>query len=297
MADHAIFSFSDEIDTMAFSLTRVFSDLPDITIIDVGASSLSEDAKPEYQPLLDTGKARVIGFEPNADAAPAIPLGNGNVMILPYAIGDGSDGVMHENAYPMTSSLYESNHALLDHFQQLGEFSTTLKKTPIKTVRLEDIPEIDQADIIFLDVQGAALDVLQAAGRVLDMTGVLHVEVEFVEMYKNQPLFGDVDRFLRQENFFFHTFFYMGTRCLKPTVINNNPIYGLKQRLWADAVYIHHFMEPDKLADEQLLKMAWVLNDVYGSWDFCFYFLNEFDKRHGGKRAPQYMDALSDKYT
>ncbi len=282
---------------MAFTLTRVFSDLPDVTIIDVGASSLSDDAKPEYQPLLDVGKARVIGFEPNTDAVSAIPLDNDKFTMLPYAIGDGSDGIMHENAYSMTNSLYESNHVLLDHFQQLKEFFTTQKETPIKTVRLEDIPEIDQADAIFLDVQGAALDVLKGAGRVLGMTGILHVEVEFVEMYKNQPLFGDVDQFLRQENFFFHTFYYMGTRCLKPTIINNNPVYGLKQRLWADAVYIHHFMEPDKLSDEQLLKMALVLNDIYASWDFCFYFLNEFDKRQGSNRAPQYMDALADKYT
>ena len=46
-------------------------------------------------------------------------------------------------------------------------------------------------------------------------------EVEFVEHYKNQPLFGDVSDFLNK-NFMFHKFLGLSGRALKPVVLKND---------------------------------------------------------------------------
>jgi len=40
-----------------------FLDLPDINILDVGASPI--DGQPPYQSLKDINRARIYGFEPN----------------------------------------------------------------------------------------------------------------------------------------------------------------------------------------------------------------------------------------
>ncbi|AHI66592.1 FkbM family methyltransferase [Burkholderia thailandensis] len=56
-------------------------------------------------------------------------------------------------------------------------------------------------DFIKLDVQGAELDVLRGAAACLRDVRALELEVEFNPIYQDQPLFADVDAFLRQQGF------------------------------------------------------------------------------------------------
>lgn len=56
-------------------------------------------------------------------------------------------------------------------------------------------------DFIKLDVQGAELDVLKGGEECLQQVRGLEIEVEFNPIYYGQPLFGDVDRFLRRCGF------------------------------------------------------------------------------------------------
>ena len=118
---------------------------------------------------------------------------------------------------------------------------------------------------------------------------MIHTKVKFVEMYKNQPLFADVDRFLRSQGFQFHTFPNYGSRCFKPLVTEGNINKGLNQRLWADAVYVRDFMALDKLPAGKLVKMAVILNDVYQSFDLCYVVL----EAAGGDLAGDYLRRLA----
>jgi Methyltransferase FkbM domain len=52
-------------------------------------------------------------------------------------------------------------------------------------------------DALKLDVQGSELDVLTGATAQLERVVALELEVELNPIYAGQPLFGDVDRFLR----------------------------------------------------------------------------------------------------
>lgn len=60
------------------------------------------------------------------------------------------------------------------------------------------IPEID---IMWMDIQGAELKALKGMGEKLNHLKIVHLEVEFIEIYKQQPLFKDVNLFLLQNNF------------------------------------------------------------------------------------------------
>jgi hypothetical protein len=61
--------------------------------------------------------------------------------------------------------------------------------------------DLDHVDVVKLDTQGSELDVLRGATEALATVRLLEVEVEFNEMYAGQPLFGDVDRYLRARGF------------------------------------------------------------------------------------------------
>jgi hypothetical protein len=52
---------------------------------------------------------------------------------------------------------------------------------------------------------------------------VVHTEVEFVPIDRDQPLFGDVDVFLRAEGFMLHRFEGLFSRQLVPMVLGGDP--------------------------------------------------------------------------
>ena len=64
----------------------------------------------------------------------------------------------------------------------------------------ENIPEID---VMWMDIQGAELKALKGMGNKLANLKIVHLEVEFIEIYKGQPLFSKIDNFLKQNNFVF----------------------------------------------------------------------------------------------
>ena len=59
-------------------------------------------------------------------------------------------------------------------------------------------------DFLKIDVEGAELLVLENATRTLEDVLVLETEVEFVPLYKQQCLFGDLHRFLHDRGLVMH---------------------------------------------------------------------------------------------
>jgi FkbM family methyltransferase len=70
----------------------------------------------------------------------------------------------------------------------------------VEQVRLDDVVD-GGIDILKLDLQGYELEALKGAERSLPSTKLILIEVEFVPLYENQPLFGDIDVFLREQGF------------------------------------------------------------------------------------------------
>jgi FkbM family methyltransferase len=260
-----------------------------IHIVDVGAMSLGPGTE-AYAKLLANGVSRVTGFEPvNAECDKlnaALPTGH---RYLPYAIGDGSPRKFYICNYSMTSSLYEPNTPLLECFQGLPEFVRVVQVEDIQTHRLDDLPDLGDIDFLKLDVQGAELDVLLGGEKSVANAVVIQTEVEFVPLYKGQPLFADVDQHLRRAGFSFHGFAGLSGRTFRPVMCNNDPNASLNQVLWADAIYTKDFMAFDKVPTEKLLKLAVILHIQYGSYDLACRALAAVDARQSTNYAQRYM--------
>nr|WP_290227590.1 FkbM family methyltransferase [Trichocoleus desertorum] len=75
----------------------------------------------------------------------------------------------------------------------------------IKTITLDSFCKaeaIDEIDVLQIDVQGGELQVLEGATEIIGISTLAIVaEVEFMELYVGQPLFGDVDAHLRKQGF------------------------------------------------------------------------------------------------
>lgn len=265
---------------------------PTVKVVDVGAMHVGKEH--QHSKLMKAGKALVIGFEPVAEACAKLneAAAGGPQRYLPYAIGDGSEQEFRETNQPMTSSLYEPNTELLEKFQALAELTTVVKRTPIMTKRLDDIPDVADTDYLKLDVQGAELDILRGAERTLASVVVVHTEVNFVPLYRDQPLFADVDAELRRRGFLLHRIHSLAGRAYKPYVQNNNIGEMISQHLWGDAVYIRDFMRLDTLTPEQLIKLALIVHETYVSYDLAAFVLRAYDQITGKTLGAEFGAAI-----
>jgi FkbM family methyltransferase len=287
-----VFHLAEDLARPRCSLYKVFRDLPAIKVIDVGASPI--DGPPPYQRLFDAGRVNLVGFEPDPDQHRALVAhACANATFLPYAIGDGSAGTLHICKLPGMTSLLEPDMEILRHFHGFGRWGTVLRTMPVQTRRLDDIPEVDKADYIKLDLQGGELSVLRGASKVLEHVLVVHIEVQFVPFYKDQPLFAELDQALRQAGFFFHRFLEISSRVFFPLMISDKPKASLSQQLWSDAVYVKRFTDFARQDESSLLKIAAILNDLYGSIDLCALALQHADRRANTRRTERYCEALS----
>lgn len=266
-----------------------------LTILDIGAAMA--DA-PSYQPLLDKRRARLIGFEPDVDACQRLKDHYGAPhRFFPYFLGDGLPAVFHETNWGPTGSLFEPNVPLLEKFHLLGELTVPVAQHSVATTRLDDIREINDVDFIKIDCQGAELAIFQNASRALNDAVLIQTEVSFVESYKRQPMFSDVDAFLRKNGFQFHDLLGFGERPFKPLLnphhASANPLLRtFRQRLWADVYYVKDWMHLDKLAPGKLKRMAALLHDIVESYDLAYLVLQALDKQMGSDIAPEYLRRL-----
>jgi len=280
-----------------WSVLPYFAEDLRISILDVGAAPLEQ---PPYQGLVDAGRARVFGFEPDAAACERLNQQFGAPhRFFPVFAGDGRKATFHETNWGPTGSLYEANTPVLEMFQNLAELMTPVAQHPVQTTRLDDLADIDDIDFVKIDVQGSELAVLQHASRALSGALFIQTEVEFVEMYKGQPMFADVDMFLRGAGFQFHTFSGAGGRAFKPMVVNGDvnagPLsVGARQFLWADACYVRDWRHLDALSDAKLAKYAVLAHDLLQSFDLAHLALTVLDRRTGQGLAARYMRQLAD---
>jgi FkbM family methyltransferase len=275
-----------------WSLLEFFPQEFQINILDVGAALCEQ---PSYQSFIDARRARIFGFEPDAEQCARLNREYGEPhRFLPYFIGDGQPATFHQTNWSLTGSLYEPNSPLLEKFQHLAEIMSPVGTHAVSTVRIDDVAEIDDVDFVKIDVQGSELAVFRNASRILAGTLLIQTEVEFVEFYKGQPMFADVDIFLRNNGFQFHTFDGFGTRAFKPLIINGDENRGLRQWLWSEAFYVRDWMHLESLTEMKLRKYAVLAHDLLRSYDLAHLVLVALDKKTGGGLATAYLNRLGE---
>jgi FkbM family methyltransferase len=264
---------------------------PPLKIVDIGANPI--DGPAPYAALFEGGNAQVIGFEPNREALAKLYERKGpRETYLPHAVGDGSRHRLHVCQAPGMTSLFKPNPEVLNLFHGFPSWGQVVATEDVATVRLDDVAETAGADYLKLDIQGAELMVLRNAPNRLKDAVVIHCETEFLQMYAGQPLFSDIELFLRGKEFTFHRFFPIVSRMVQPLSMGEDIYAGMSQQFWADAVFIRDLTKLDALNDKQLLAMAVILHDCYQSLDVVVHLLIAYGKRTGRELAGPYLDRL-----
>tara|TARA_B100000780_G_scaffold222507_1_gene161615 strand:+ start:840 stop:1709 length:870 start_codon:yes stop_codon:yes gene_type:complete len=264
------------------TLVKSFNKSLKFEIIEVGAHPYGGKEELFYRLLDFFPNSKVNAFEIDETECQKLnKLSKNGVQFFPYALGYKEEvRKFYETNHPMCSSLYEPDIELLKLYHNL-EVAYLKNISEIKTISIDKFMETEKiktVDFIKIDIQGAELDVFKGANKCLENILSIVSEVEFIQIYKNQPLFGDVCSFLNRKDIMFHKFLGLAGRSLKPIIINNEKNYPI-QHIWSDAVFIKNIFKIPYLDNSQLLKLS-VFSYLYGSPDLTVFCLQNYDKKN-----------------
>ncbi len=256
-----------------------------ITVLDIGARA----AKVGNWAVFGQG-LRYLGFEPDEKECTRLNEEVAQKKVsweeryFPLALGKNNEKrIFYNTEKPQCSSLLEPNPAPLEGFSVV-DYLTIKNTNEVNTNTLDQWANmyfIPSVDFIKIDTQGAELEILQGGRELVDSVLGLEIEVEFLDVYKNQPLFGDIDAWIRSKGFIlFDISKIFGKRLTVSQEFQSNG-----QLVWGDALYfrdVNYIFNKSQNAESYvniLLKLA-AIADLYGIPDYSLYVLEKTVERY-----------------
>ncbi len=273
--------------------------------IDVGARGVVHSV---VAPL--AGVTAVLGFEPDEEECARIKrMQSGHSWakfdLEPQALaGREGEQPFHVLVGPANSSLLRPNAGMEKRYSIPG-FGIA-RQILVRTRTLDAILFGNRAkenywgEFLKLDAQGAELDIMRGATRTLtERTVAAIVEVEFCPLYENQPLFSEVETYMRQFGFAFFGFWetrYRSARLrhlLRPHGGGHGA--GWQERLvHADAIFFKDPLVPTKaVLSSRAAHALFACAMLLGYYDFALDVALETWAR--GEEAER-IQALAEKY-
>jgi FkbM family methyltransferase len=221
-----------------------------LKVLDIGAAGEIKENWRQFEPILD-----YVGIEPDVENYQKIKK-NKNICksykIFNEALWDSKTKLnLNITKKRTNSSILEPNFNILNNFPDPERFKI-LEKKEINLSPLDDL-KIENIDFIKIDTQGSELNILNGSSKTIKNVMGFEIEVSFVKIYKDQPLFSDIYHFMIKNNFQFMGFSdQISWKRDKADV-------GKNQLIFADAIFFKPFEEIIKYENninEQLFKYS-----------------------------------------
>lgn len=190
------------------------------TVIDVGANN----GQFASLVLKTHPNSKIICFEPQIEPFNNLSKIFKNSKIKLFRLACGSKN----KTIKMNISNQNDSSSILDIGRhQIHYFPDTYlkKKEVIKVAKLKEIINLNKQTkpiLLKIDTQGYELEVLK--GSELKYVKYILIECSFIKFYKNQPLFKEINKFLKKKNFYIF-------KCYNQTLDNKDKI------IQADYIY------------------------------------------------------------
>ena len=266
-----------------------------VTICNIGSRKISEtDDYADQGWNIFAPNLVIYGFDADQDACDVANAefearaSNWQEKHFPLALGKAEEErTLYVTHHPMCSSLYQPEETYQSRFTQLVEFAGLDYSVAIETTTLDQFCQaegISEIDFLQIDVQGADLDVLKGSEQILETVLAVQIEVEFSPLYRGQPLFSDIDAYLRQRGFTLFDLWPSHRHHVR------SPIFSQRhpgRMLWADAFYVKDLIAHSKekaVSPDQLFKLACIM-DAMDFIDYTIEILSYLTVNSGNHEA------------
>ena len=239
-------------------------DQNNLNIVDIGAAGGIHNRWSLFHPLV-----KEILFEPDKDEyKKLINISDPNSLIINSALAGTKRRIkFYVTQKQECSSCYMPNTEFLSLFDGADRFDI-LQTLSIEVDTLTNQlnkNSITEVDFIKIDTQGSELDILEGSLDFLSRAVGIEVEMEFVEVYKGQPLFDEVHSFLIRNGYnLFDIKRYYWKRKNEPPNTNKG------QLIFGDGLY---FRSPENILSIKDVDEKKVIRSIYVYIAYGYYDL------------------------
>lgn len=230
----------------------------------------------------------IYGFEPDIEESQKLikQYRQDNISIIPIALAETTGKrTLFITQNPACSSLLQPDPYLTNNYPALycARYVSSIEVETTTLDKWVEENDINAIDYIKIDTQGTELEILRGGSKILKYIRCLEVEVEFNPIYLGQPVFSDIDKFLRDRDFILwkltnQVHYSKGVLPGQEIGIDSifydeikevrHPIYA-GQLFWANAHYIHKSVldvsiksPSQQIRDERLLQALGLIDIV-----------------------------------
>ncbi len=233
-----------------------------ITLLDVGAAQ--GIGLERWESHLDQVSRILVEPDPVAFEELQSNLGKNDVAVNAALWSRSCKKKLYLTKKRMCSSLYEPNLKYTSLFPDPERWHIEVV-SEIETVTLDSL-KLGPVDFVKIDTQGSELDILQGGLQVLDQCLGIEIEVEFVEIYKQQPLFDKVLGFMNMHNFQFYDF-------VVEYRYNRQELNRTGQLAFADALFLRTPEYVSSNFDERQKSSYRKICEIYGKTDLIQFVI------------------------
>lgn len=249
-----------------------FLDLENFNLLDIGASGGVEKKWKVFQQ-----KIKIVSYEPDILEFEKLIINDnlGNNIYINEALGSNIEkSKLFITKKQQLSSVLRPDPLIINKYVNSERFDI-VNEIDINLTTLDNslrIAKVEAIDFIKIDTQGSELSILKGAIQILPTVIGIEIEVELNPIYKDQPIFSEVDIFIRNLGFELME--------LEPAYYlrkeNNKKYPSSGQIMFANAIYFPNDETVNKKMNAAYLKKLIFISLVYRKYDYAFFLLNSF---------------------